>query len=492
MEVRRHSDRAVNGSAQPAAPALAMHGILKRFGSLAALDGVAFSLSTGRVHALLGENGAGKSTLMRIAFGMTPPDAGRVELFGVPQVGASVRSALAAGVGMVHQHLSLVPNLSVAENLVLGSRGRYRTADALDLLARTEAAAGLAVPRARFARDLSIVEQQRLEILKALSRGARLLILDEPTAVLAPGEIEELLRWLRSFVSAGGSVVLVTHKLREALAVADDVTVLRRGRVVEHGTARDYTEWSLARAMFGDAAAELAGTPSLSPGPAVAELTAVTLFDERGAGRVRDVTMSVHRREIVGLAAVEGSGHRHLLAALAGLPADVTGTLRLPQRVAYVPADRLRDALIPEFSLTENVALRDLSDRRGIMPWGAVARHAETLIQRFGIATRSAGSAAGSLSGGNQQRLVLARELDGDVDLVVADNPTRGLDARASAFVHGELRAAAEKGAGVVVHSSDVDEVLALATRVLVVFHGHVREVPRDRASVSQAMLGAA
>jgi general nucleoside transport system ATP-binding protein len=473
-------------------PALAMRGIDKSFGDLYALRGVKLEIARGAVHALLGENGAGKSTLMRIAFGMLAPDAGNVELFGRPQSPASIAGALAAGVGMVHQHLSLVPNLSVLENLVLGGTRTFSPSRTLALLERTEASAGLTVPRAAAARDLSIVEQQRLEILKALSRGARLLILDEPTAVLAPREIDDLLRWLRNFAAQGGSAVFVTHKLREALAVADHLTVLRRGAIVHTGAARDATADSLARIMFGATVEALAPIPTPPLSDPVAELRSVTIRDDRGAKRVRGATLVVRRHEIVGIAAVEGSGHRDLLAALAGLRPVADGDIVTSGRVAFIPADRLRDAIVPGLSLTENVALRGLGRRRGLMNWKGLADDTEALIRRYEIAARGARSRAGALSGGNQQRLVVARELESAPDLVVADNPTRGLDVRASAFVHARLREAAARGAGVVVHSSDIDEVLALATRVVVMFQGETREVPRDRDAVGRAMLGAA
>ena len=466
--------------------------ISRRFDDVAALDAVDLVVGRGSVHAVLGENGAGKTTLMRIAYGLLAADAGFVDLFGVRQASTSVRKAVAAGVGMVHQHLSLVPNLSPGENLALGGKGRYDRHATEALLARTAEQSGLPVPRAALVRDLSLVEQQRLEILKALSRGARLLILDEPTAILAPSESDELLRWIREYAGSGGSVVLVTHKLREALAVADHVTVLRKGRVVHAGGARDASEDSLARVMFPDRIESSASLDAVEPTGVVARLSAVDVRDDRGAVRARGANLVVRRHEIVGVAAIEGSGHRELLLALAGRRRASSGSIDLPARIAFIPADRLRDALIPDFDLTRNVALHGLGRRRGLMPWRELAEHTATLIRRFSIAAPAPSATAAALSGGNQQRLVIARELGHEVDMVVADNPTRGLDIRASAFVHEQLRDAASRGVAVVVHSSDVDEVLALATRVLVVFHGEVREVTRDRDLVGRAMLGAA
>ena len=472
-----------------ATPALEMRGVAKRFGDVVALDGVDLLVRRGSVHALLGENGAGKSTLMRIAYGMLRADHGDVLLFGRRPTG-SVADAIRRGAGMVHQHLSLVPNLSAAENVVLGGSGLYRPREAVALMNRVARESGLRVEPAAMVAELSIVEQQRLEILKALAHGARVLILDEPSAVLAPSETDDLLRWIRSFADGGGSVVLVTHKLKEALSVADDVTVLRRGRVIRSGAAAQTSAEQLARAMFPDAPPPTTTVPG-ARGEVVARADQLTLADARGAMRIRSASLEIARGEIVGIAAIENSGHRELLAALAGLRPPSGGRISLPPQIALIPSDRGRDALILEHSLTENVALRELGRRRGLMPWTEIAARTAKVIERFGIAAPSPATTARQLSGGNQQRLVVGRELEHAVDLVVADNPTRGLDYRATAFVHEQLRAAAAAGAGVVFHSSDLDEVLAVASRVVVVFNGEVSATALDRDAISQAMLGA-
>jgi simple sugar transport system ATP-binding protein len=429
---------------------------------------------------------------MRIAYGLVPADTGEIRLFDGTVSRHSVRAAVRAGVGMVHQHLSLVPNLTAAENLALGGTGRYRPHAAAESLRTIAAASGLSVPHDALVRDLGVVEQQRLEILKALARGARLLILDEPTAVLAPAEIEELFRWIRTFATQGGSVVLVTHKLREALAVADVVTVLRRGRVALTGNAGQRSEPELARAIFPEELARPSTATLPAPGAVVARAAAVDVVDARGARRIRGASFSLRRHEIVGIAAIEGSGHRELMRVLAGLQHVASGELDLPQRIATIPADRARDAVVGEFTLTENVALHQLGRRRGVMSWRELADRTATLLARFDVHATSARVRARTLSGGNQQRLVVARELERPVDLVVADNPTRGLDIRATAFVHEQLRDAASQGAAVVIHASDLDELLSLATRMLVVFHGLVREVGLNREAVGRAMLGAA
>lgn len=483
-------------AADASAEALGLTGISRHFGAVRALDDVTFTARTGSVHALLGENGAGKTTLMRIAYGLLRPDGGSIRLFGRVIAAHSVHEAMRAGVGMVHQQLSLVPTLTAAENIALGRRGLFSPARARDELERLSQSSGLHVQAEALARDLSIVEQQRLEILKALARGARILILDEPTSGLAPAEIDDLLRWTRQFANRGGTVILVTHKLPEALAVANDVTVLRRGRIVHverirrEGAAPSTIE-QLARAIFPDA--PQSGPRDLArvaPGPAVLDMQDVAVSDKRGVPRLQNVSLQVRRGELLGVAAVEGSGHRELLAVAAGLLRPMQGRVELPSNIALIPADRARHALIPDFTLVENVALRGAGTRSGLVPWHELARRTAGLVDRFSVIAPSPQARVRTLSGGNQQRLVIARELADDVDLVVADDPSRGLDLRATGFVHDQLREVAARGAAVLIHSSDLDELLALADRIVVVFHGRVREVPRDRERIGQAMLG--
>jgi simple sugar transport system ATP-binding protein len=477
------------------ATALQLRGVSRLFGSVQALDAVDFEVARGSVHALLGENGAGKSTLMRIAYGLERRDRGSVTLLGRDMREASFRvaQAIRVGVGMVHQHLSLAPTLTAVENLVLGGTGRLDTAAAVRRFEAVVEQSGLAVPPHVRARDLSIVQQQRLEILKALARDARVVILDEPTAVLAPTEIDELLGWMRRFADAGGAVIFVTHKLREALTAADQVTVLRRGRVALRARRADATEASLAHAMFPE---RMAVAPA-RPRPARLETTIVrarelTVVDDRRVPRVRGASFDVHGGDIVALAGVEGSGVRELLLAVAGLTAVASGQLELPSQMGFIPADRTHDGLVPEFTLTENVALRGAGARRGVMAWAGMAARTAALLDEYDVTPRMPTAKARTLSGGNQQRVVVARELDDRPDLVVADNPTRGLDIQASEFVLGRLVRSAVAEAAVLVHSSDLDEMLSIATRVLVVFDGNVRETPLDREIVGRAMVGAA
>ncbi len=490
--------------------ALEIDQLHKSFGAIEALAGASLQVREGTVHALLGENGAGKTTLMRIAYGMQRPDAGSLRVFGAPAHFRSSADAIARGVGMVHQHFTLVPAMTVAENVALGMRGRYDAATAADRVRRLGERTGLVLDPSARVETLPVGAQQRLEIVKALARDARLLILDEPTAVLAPEEADELMRWVRRFRDEGRAVVLITHKLREALAVADDVTVLRRGRTVRSGAARTLDEPTLVAALLGEdagAGATAAATRAAAPRQGVAVHTApqdfcaetviaslrtVSVADSRGGVALRDASLDVHSGEIVGIAAVEGSGRHELLRLLAGRLAPTSGHLTLPANIAFIPEDRHRDAMVLDMSLVENVALRGLGARRGRMPWAALRAATAKVIERFDVRGPGAGAAGRALSGGNQQKLVLGRELADRPAMVVAENPTRGLDIRATAAVLEQLRAAADAGSGVVLYSSDLDEVLGLADRLFVVHAGHLLTVvPPTRETVGRAMLGA-
>jgi simple sugar transport system ATP-binding protein len=483
---------------------LVLERISKRFGSTTALDDVSFKLRPGTVHALLGENGAGKTTLMRIAFGLASPDAGGV-LAGEPSRRiTSAARAIEAKIGMVHQHFTNVPAMTVAENVALGGHGRFDIDNAVTTVETIGRRTGLALnPRAVVA-DLPVGGQQRLEIVKALALGARTLILDEPTAVLAPREIAELLAWLRAFANEGNAVVLITHKLREALAIADEVTVLRRGRVALAGSAIGTTLDALSAALLGadSVAAEssqgrdlvLDGSRKMSSTERTAVVVArdLEIIDDRGVTRVRAASFEIRAGEILGVAAVEGSGQSELLRALARRTPVTRGTLQAPQFVGFVPEDRHRDALVLDFSLAENVALKRAGARHGRVDWPALRSTTASLIARFDVRGGTASSRARTLSGGNQQKLVLARELDDAPALLVAENPTRGLDIQATSDVHTRLREVAQTGAAVVFFCSDLDEVLLLADRVLVVYSGLVREYAPDREIVGRAMLGVA
>lgn len=484
----------------PATPAVALVDVVKRFGAVAALDGASLSVRPGTVHALLGENGAGKTTLMRIAFGMIRPDSGRLVANGQPVVWQSPSDAITAGIGMVHQHFTLVPAMTVAENVELGAgkaRGwRFDQRTAEERARALGQASGLEIdPKVRVA-TLPIAAQQRVEILKALSRDARILILDEPTAVLAPRETEELLRWLRAYSANGGTAILITHKLREALAIADDVTVLRDGCTVLTARRSATDENSLTQAMIGDEldriiqrSSPVPSPPALFASEPVVILNGVIAADAERRETIR-ATFTVHAGEVVGVAGVEGAGQHTLLRVLAGRIQPTGGHLTRPEKIAFIPEDRQREGLVLDFSLVENVALRGAGERRGRISWPAVRQRTAALVHRHDIRTSGVMVPVRTLSGGNQQRLVLARELDGQPELVVAENPTRGLDVRATADIHDQLRAAHNDGTAVVLYSSDLDEVLTLATRVLAVHAGSVREVAPEKEAVGRAILG--
>ena len=473
--------------------ALALQGIDKRFGDLHALAGVSLNVRRGTLHAVLGENGAGKTTLMRIVYGMMPQDAGTVVIDGKLLAHASSAEAIRRGVGMVHQHFTLVPTMTVAENIALGGRGALKIPD-VDAGVRTLCErVGLLVDPSAHIDTLGVGAQQRVEIIKALYRDARLLILDEPTAVLTPQETDELFAWLRVFVAGGGTVVLVTHKLQEALASADDVTVLRRGRVVMSRAAANLTVDELVRAITGDEPAAGAATQRVPMrGPVIARLQMASWRDVRGVVRVRDVEVACHGGEIIGVAGVEGSGVHELLRLLSGRLKPTSGVADLPSSIGFIPEDRQRDALIDVFTLTENIALRGAGARRGRMPWSALQAQATVLMSQHDVRAPSASARVASLSGGNQQKLVVGRELDDRPALVVAENPVRGLDIRATEHVMRELAASASAGSAVVVSSADLDDVLPLADRMLVVYGGRVREIPVDRGAVARALVGAA
>ena len=476
------------------APALALEGITKRFGAVLALDDASITVRPGTIHALLGENGAGKSTLMRIAFGMLPPEAGVVRVDGTVRRFASAREAIDAGLGMVHQHFSLVPALTVTENVALGGRGRFDRARVDALVRRTGAATGLVLDPDAIVATLPVSAQQRLEIVKALTHDARVLILDEPTAVLAPAEAQELLAWVKRWAVGPRAVVLITHHLMDALAVADDVTVLRHGRTVLARPLAGLDEPALVTAMLGAPLSTPVGVamPRRSAGDVVITLDGATVVDARGRVRLRATTCDIRAGEIVGVAAVEGSGQAELLRLLSGRLRPTDGVARLPDAVAFVPADRHRDAVVLEMSLVENFALAGVARSRGWMAWGALRERVVTALRRFDVRAAGATARMRSLSGGNQQKFVLARELESQPAALVVENPTRGLDIRATTEVRARLREARDAGIAVVVYSEDLDEVLALADRVLVVHAGVVRSLAPDREAVGRAMLGAA
>ena len=454
--------------------ALDLNQISKRFGNLQALSRVSFKLRSGTVHTLLGENGAGKSTLMRVAFGMVRPDSGEIRIHDKSVSLKSPADAIKLGIGMVHQHFMLVPSMTVAENIELGGKGLFRESEASDRIHALAKETGLSLdPHARV-HSLSIAAQQRLEIIKALSRQADILILDEPTAVLSPREGEDLLTIIRRLSETGRSIVLITHKLRDAERYSDDVSVLRHGRLVLSSSVGEVSRESLTRAMLGDSPAENETSPAVRgdrvklSAEAVIQLDHVAVEGKSESESLYDVNFSVRAGEIVGIAALDGAASA-LLRVVAGRQKAKTGRMTAPLRIGFVPEDRQHEALIPDFRLFENVALKDSGDSRGRISWFEIRNKTEALIHAFDIRANSVDVQARELSGGNQQKLVLARELSENPTALIADNPTWGLDIQAADSIHTKLRTAALNGCAVVFYSSDIDEIAELADRAFVV-----------------------
>lgn len=465
-------------------PMLTLSSISKSYGPLLALDDVSLDVAAGEVHALLGENGAGKTTLMHVAYGLVRPDRGEVRAgaAGRPLRQATPFAARAAGIGLVHQHFTSIPAFTVAENIGL-TAGWPETGAAL--VARAEAAIarlGLPLDARRPAGALTAQLRQRLEIVKALASGARILLLDEPSAVLAPREVGELLERLRGFAADGGAVVLITHKLEEVLAVADRVTVLRRGRVVLRGTVAEESAASLVRAMLGEAdgVAEPVRGVSNAPGAIRARVT--------HHGR----PLELRAGEIVGIAAIEGNGQRALLRAVAGVERHEGIAVALEGTVVLVPEDRTTEGMLPDFTVAENFLLGTWRQYGRWIDRRRLERTTADAIARYDVRAAGPGVRMGALSGGNQQKLVLARALAAEPAVIVAEDPTRGLDVRAAAAVHRRLREAADAGAAVLVHASDLDEVLRLADRVVAIAEGVLYPLPAGatRDQVGDAMLG--
>lgn len=514
--------------------ALALTGITHAFGGHRALDDATCVVARGTIHALLGENGAGKTTLMRIAFGMLRPDAGTIRIDGTPMTLQSSADAISRGVGMVHQHFMLVPAMTVAENIALGARGPLDLDRVRDRIRTIGETTGLVVDPDARVRDLPVSAQQRVEIVKALARDARTLILDEPTAVLTPEQADDLLRWARRFADDGGSVVLITHKLREARRHADEVTVLRRGRVTRHARSTELDDIAIVDAITGGVGLGGASTPEVrtaartvvntaatgttgttdateapkatrqrepqtrSPnagGDVVLALEGAMVRDTRGVIRLHPTTLSVHRGEILGVIGVEGAGQRELLRLLAGRLTPTAGRVTIPAKVGFVPEDRLHDAVIPELTLTENLALADAGTTRGWMRWPSLADQTAALLTADDVRASGVDVPMRTLSGGNQQKFVLGRERRRATDALIVENPTRGLDLQATARILEGIQSAATDAA-VVFHSTDLEEVLRVATRVVACFDGRVREVPPpadpdDRTPYGRALLGA-
>jgi general nucleoside transport system ATP-binding protein len=493
---------------------LEIKGLTKRFGALTANDAIDLDVEPGEIHCLLGENGAGKSTLMNVLYGLLEPDAGEIILDGKPTRFKTPGDAIKAGIGMVHQHFMLVPVFTVAENVMLGNeqtRGlgvldRHAAEDRVRELSQRY---GLAVdPKARV-ESLSVGVQQRVEIIKALARDAKILILDEPTAVLTPQETAELMNILRQLQAGGTSIVLISHKLKEVKAIADRITVIRRGAVVAT-TGPQASEAELAELMVGRAVSLQVDKAGSAAGDVKLSVQGITVLDEHGQRAVDDVSFEVRGGEILGVAGVQGNGQTELVQALLGLQPLSSGRIelsgtdlsalstreRLAAGIGYVPEDRRHDGFVGSFSVAENLVLdlyRERPFSSGLaLSMASITSNAQQRVREYDVRTQSTAAAVSSLSGGNQQKVVLARELSRPLQLVIAAQPTRGLDVGSIEFVHRRILEQRARGTAVLIVSTELDEIVGLADRVMVMYRGRVvaivdPDTPRDRLGLMMA-----
>jgi len=495
-----------------------MHGITKRFPGVVANEHVDFQLGVGEIHALLGENGAGKTTLMHILYGLSRPDEGDIVVRGAPVHLASPRDAMACGIGMVHQHFMLVPALTVTENIILGQEPSWcgpflDVPQAAQHIRQLTAQYHLDVEPQALIQDLPVGLRQRVEILKALYRQATILILDEPTAVLTPGEVEHLFETLSTLVQHGTSIIFITHKLREVFRIAQRITVLRRGRLVGTLTPAETTASQLAALMVGETRpTQVVKQPRAVSGEVVLDVRDIDVRDERGNLAVAGVALAVHAGEILGIAGVQGNGQTELVEALAGLRHPVAGSIVLqgadvtqatPRQlaacgVAHIPEDRHKHGMIEGYTIADNLVLNTYYQEpfayRMVRHAAAIAAHAAHLMQAFDIRAPHPAVQAGTLSGGNQQKMVIARECSRPLILLIAAQPTRGLDIGATAFIHRHLVQQRDQGCAVLLVSADLDEVLTLSDRIAVMYGGKILAIVADHAAgretLGQLMAG--
>ena len=488
---------------------LELNGITKTFGNLVAVDNVDFDLQEGEIHAVLGENGAGKSTLMNLIYGLHQPDSGEIRISGEPAQLGSPRDAIAHGVGMVHQHFLLIQNLTVAENIALGLRDwrfRFRRDEAHRKTRELSEQFGFAIDPEAYIWQLSVGLQQRVEILKALAADARILILDEPTAVLAPQEVDELFSILKKLRTDGRSIIFISHKLKEVMTISNRVTVMRNGRKTYVTNTSDTSPQELAREMMGDESPAAQDDIGQSKG-VTSEDTALRLQDlvirgNRNEIAVEGVSLEVRQGEIVGIAGVDGNGQVELAEALMGLRKVVSGEIRLFDTpitnkstadirglgVGYIPEDRQSAGLVVNFSISENLILdvHQLREhrKRFLLDKTRIGDDSEHLIRNYDIRTPSKDIEAQALSGGNQQKIVLAREISRNSALLIAVNPTRGLDIKAAEYVHKSLIAQRQQSKAVLLISTELDEALALSDRVFVMSNGNLIDATGKRSDM--------
>lgn len=469
--------------------------ITKRFGNLAANDSVTFELEKGKVLSLLGENGAGKTTLMNIIFGHYTADEGRIEAFGKELNARSPAEAIGLGIGMVHQHFTLAENLTVLDNIILGTEKLWHLTQAKtgarEHLKSLSLEFGLEVDPDALISSLSVGERQRVEILKALYRDAQILILDEPTAVLTPQETDQLFATLRDMVAKGLSIIFISHKLNEVLAIADDIVVLRHGKLVASFPAATASRELIAEKMVGQTIPQPKRT-RFSPGATLLEMRSVRVLNDEKRPILDNINLAIRQNEIVGIAGVSGNGQKPLSDAIAGLAAPTSGSILMrgepvtqyspramvQKGVGRVPEDRHEQGVVGDFTVAENMVLENYQTPSfsifGMLKLDTIFKHAEALIKAFDIRGAAPDTVVRGLSGGNMQKVILSRVLEGKPEIIIANQPTRGLDVGAATFVHEQLFNARENGAGIFVISEDLEELLAVSDVIVVMFHGQV------------------
>ena len=476
---------------------LELRGITKRFPGVVANDNVNLALNTGEVLSLIGENGAGKSTLMSVLYGMYKPDEGQIVFDGTELMFASPADAIAAGIGMVHQHFMLVPVFTVAENVVLGveptgALGKLNIDEARRMVREISDKYNLDLDPDAVIEDLPVGVQQRVEIVKVLLRDAKVVVFDEPTAVLTPSEIIEFFEIVKTLVSAGRGVVFITHKLKEALNIADRIAVLRRGKVVGEVDPKTATESQIAEMMVGRPVQLTVDKNSAKAGEVVLKVTDLTVLDADGRTHVENVSFEVHAGEIVGIAGVQGNGQTELVEALTGLRKATSGLIALDGKdlthsnprerhqmgMAHIPEDRQRQGLVGGLNVAENLVLTRYHDDQFshgvIVDWEAADAIAETLITEYDIRTPNKETGVGTLSGGNQQKVIVARELSRDLRLTIAAQPTRGVDVGSIEYIHSRIVKERDAGTAVLIVSTELEEVMSLSDRLLVMYRGKV------------------
>lgn len=493
-------------------PLFSMEGIVKSFFGVKANDNIHFEVSRGEIHTLLGENGAGKSTLMNVLSGLYTPEAGAIRIDGREQAFRSPRDAIAAGVGMLHQHFMLIPSQTVWENIALGNPELPQILPKDKIVGRIHALSqtyGLKVDPGSPVWQLSIGEQQRAAILKILYRQAHILILDEPTAVLTPQESRHLFATMRRMAGEGHGIVFISHKLDEVMEISDRITVLRKGCNAGTLTVQEATKERLAEMMVGRRLTFQINKTVQNPGEAVLEAENITVMGDRGAEKVKGLSMTLRKHEILGLAGVSGNGQKELCEALSGLRKTESGFVKvdgkdltgkdpkvfLKHRVTYIPADRKGTGLVPSMNIRENVALRkywkeEYTRYGAFIHWENIAGHTGRLVERFRVANPGLGYPVRLLSGGNMQKLMLARELSDNPRAIIAMQPTWGLDVGATLYVREILLAQRDRGAAVLLVSDDLEEIFSVSDRIAVIYGGSLTGVIEDVDAVTEEELG--